>query len=421
MSSHTNSIKAFPGRVVFDHLPKTAGQAINFWLREALGSGCVTPNLIGAHRELIQQYGGLYSIISAHVEFNYGEGLDPRYRYMTLFREPIDRAVSWVFYVLNDVGTINETLPLKQGAKEFVESDGSETNAEFLNSISNPYTEHFSRIEGTALATEREKVETAFAAIQKYDVVGLYSDMAQFLSEVGQLIDIAPPNAIGRVNVTSKRPNVEEVSPRLRERIISLNQLDIELYEKVMAWKESTASHAVTKNMTTSLPIWEKYETLENRVFVSPEFTLLASTLREGYEIRHGQLMTFDIDFCLQRDIHDLETGIHIFDSQRRVAFGTNSTLLEKKNHLVPRGSYRVSHHLIADLPSGKYTAGFAFAERLPNGQLELSWHDVLCEFQVHHSANKPFAGYAYLPAQIGLFPACVTVEDFGTTSSKSG
>ena len=80
--------KAYPGRLIFDHLPKTAGQAINAWLVAELGSGCVTPNLIGSHVDLIRKYGGLYSIISAHVHFDDGKGLDPRYQYMTLFREP---------------------------------------------------------------------------------------------------------------------------------------------------------------------------------------------------------------------------------------------------------------------------------------------------------------------------------------------
>ncbi|MBM5574155.1 hypothetical protein [Deefgea sp. CFH1-16] len=69
------------------------------------------------------------------------------------------------------------------------------------------------------------------------------------------------------------------------------------------------------------------------------------------------------------------------------------------------RGAYRVSHHLIADLPAGKYTAGFAFAELTAAGPRELAWHDVLCEFEVHYNTSQPFAGYAYLPAQMSVSP----------------
>ena len=92
----------FGGRVVFDHLPKTAGQAVNAWLRAELGESCVTTNLIGEHRALIHQYGGDYSVISGHVHFS-REGLDPRYQYITCLREPIDRAVSWLFFVTKKI------------------------------------------------------------------------------------------------------------------------------------------------------------------------------------------------------------------------------------------------------------------------------------------------------------------------------
>lgn len=48
--------QAFAGRVIFDHLPKTAGAAVNAWLRNVLGDGCVTDNLVGYNYDLIQQY-----------------------------------------------------------------------------------------------------------------------------------------------------------------------------------------------------------------------------------------------------------------------------------------------------------------------------------------------------------------------------
>lgn len=114
--------RCFPGRVIFDHLPKTAGQAVNAWLRAALGSGCVSDNLIGAHRELITQYGGAYSVISAHVHFD-GSGFDPRYNYVTCFREPIDRALSWIFFVLNNHSD-QDIVVLRRATQAFVDSEG---------------------------------------------------------------------------------------------------------------------------------------------------------------------------------------------------------------------------------------------------------------------------------------------------------
>lgn len=142
----------------------------------------------------------------------------------------------------------------------------------------------------------------------------------------------------------------------------------------------------------------------KEKILSSPDLELISAVLREDIEITHGQLMTFDVDFILNRKVNELETGVHIFDDQKRWAFGINSTLLGQPHKPLTSGSYCVSYHLIADLPAGKYTAGFAFAEKLADGgQNELAWRDVMCEFEVHHNVSKTFAGYAYLPAEISL------------------
>lgn len=407
--------KTFPGRVIFDHLPKTAGQAINAWLFEELGSGCVTVNLIGNHSDLIRQYGGLYSVISAHVSFYCGEGLDPRYQYLTIFREPIDRAISWIFFILNDAGVTRNTICLKEGASQFLASDGYQSTPEFLESISNPYTEHFCRINDNGSGCDEDKIGNALAAIKQYDVVGLYENMPQFLTDVAALIGLPTPRDIPHINITTQRPQTDQVSPILRERILALNQLDLRLFSEVVAWK----AFAIQSELTQALPLtaskWKKYEPpVRDRVVTTPDVAILASALREGYDIRHGQLMTFDVDFFLAQEVQDLEMGIHIFDSNRQWAFGINSSILGQSHPSLPNGSYRVSYYLVADLPAGKYTAGFAFAERLPEGRhQELAWRDVMCEFQVYHQISKTFEGYAYLPTEISLCPIHIPTRYF--------
>lgn len=397
--------KAFPGRVIFDHLPKTAGQAINAWLVDVLGTGCVTPNLIGHHGDLIRQYGGQYSIISAHVEFHAREGFDPRYQYMTFFREPSDRVVSWLYFVVNNHD--DAQLPeLRASAKCFLDSEGLDVADLLIGHISNVYVEHFCRINGSGLESDDEKIANALAVIKQYDVVGVYQDMPRFLADVAALIGIPKPQEIARVNVTTKRPQVDRISDALRARIIELNQLDLRLYAEVVAWRASIVQNESIQTPPLNVSKWKKYEApirVYDRVVTTPDISIVSAVLRDGVDICHGQLMSFDVDFFLGQEMQDLEMGIHIFDSEKQWAFGTNSTLLGQSHKLSQQGLYRVSHHLIADLPAGKYTAGFAFAERRPEGNRELAWYDVMCEFQVCYKVNKPFAGYSYLPADISL------------------
>ena len=182
----------FAGRVIFDHLPKTAGQAVNAWLQGMLGSGAVTTNLIGNHRELIRRYGGEYPVISAHVGFH-GEGLDPRYQYVTCFREPIDRAVSWLFFLIQqryDIG-----LPeVFRVAQQFVDSDGAcEVPAEFMQSLTNPYVNHFAGIFSPNLVDEEENLSAALTAIERYEVWGLHEAFPEFLADFAGLLGLPAP------------------------------------------------------------------------------------------------------------------------------------------------------------------------------------------------------------------------------------
>jgi hypothetical protein len=267
--------------------------------------------------------------------------------------------------------------------------------------------EHFCRINGNGLETDDEKIANALASIKQYDVVGLYQEMPRFLADVAALIGLPQPQEIARINVTSQRPQVDQLSPALRESIVALNQLDLRLFAEVVAWKASVVQSESTQALPLAESKWKKYEPMVlDHVVTTPDVAILAAVLREGIDIRHGQLMTFDVDFFLAREVRDLEMGIHLFDSDRQWAFGTNSTLLGQSHQSLPSGSYRVSYHLVADLPAGKYAAGFGFAERLPEGrQVKLAWHDVNCEFHIHHQVSKTFAGYSYLPAEISLSP----------------
>lgn len=385
--------RVFNGRVIFDHLPKTAGLAINSWLIRELGSGCVTPNLIGNHEELIQQYGGEYSIISGHMHFS-GNGLDPRYQYVTFFRDPIERVISWLYFVVKN-HTPNELGELYKWVMELIDSEGSVYHSGLDEHISNLYTSHFSKLIHDQSYTQ---VQNAIEAVKLYSVVGFYDEMPYFLADFASLLGLPAPETIAKVNVTKQKPATDEISPQLRERLIELNHLDIEFYEKLREWnsqREKTATPSISASP------WKRYERLNKyREFINSDFQLHHVFLKEGYNIIYGQSLQFEIEFALNRHIEELEAGIHIWDTQQRWAFGVNSTLQKQILRNIAPGIYRLSHHVVANLPEAVYTAGFVFTERLPNETYnELLWYDKLCEFRVSHPTDRVGIGYANLPS----------------------
>ena len=231
MENNSIEKKFYSGRLIFDHLPKTAGQAINAWLVSQLGYGCVSNNLIGNQRDLIRQYGGIIPVISGHINFD-GDRLNPFYQYVTCLREPIDRAISNIFFI-NEVSTRIRLSSNFKDVSGFFESDGVELSDDLRSGLSNPYVSHFICAGDTVVISEEAQLNKAKDIIRQYDVVGLYEEMPNFLTAVARLLGLSAPSPLPKVNVTKARPAIDQISLRVRQRLQELNVLDLELYHWV--------------------------------------------------------------------------------------------------------------------------------------------------------------------------------------------
>ena len=389
-------MKSYAGRVVFDHLPKTGGSAITAWLHEQLGSGCVSPHVDGEHTTLLRQWGGMYSVLCGHVSFVKAEGLDPRYQYVTLLREPLERILSWLYFVANnhEDGELRGLVPL---ARRFLASEGRDLDAALLPHISNHCVAHFCRIHGDGHEDDATRLSNALAALRDFDVVGRYDNMPAFLADFAALIGVAPPGELARVNATRDRPAVDQVADAMRERLIELNRMDLALY-----------AQAVVQGARAAGPC-QRFERAPLRSMSTPELRLALASPAQ-LDVCYGERAIFELDFELARAVPSLLAGIHITDSDGRLAFGINSAMLEQHFHQISAGTHRLTHVVHAQLPAGKYSVGFAFVELTPEGGRELAWYDSLCSIDVQHGASKRALGYAELDAAMHLqLPASVS------------
>ncbi len=410
----TDKIRAFSGRILFDHLPKTAGTATATWLTDVLGTGCVSPQVNGLHRKVISQYGGTYSVISAHVDFDMGEMLDPRYQYVTCLRDPIDRAVSWLYYVLEVYRDIPDSKLFRDVSK-LVKSDGKDLDAALIPSISNLYVNHFSRIGMGGPLSGRLSAEHCVNVLARYDLVGIQEDLLSFLNEFGRFIGSPPLTKIPNCRVTRDRPSLENVPCGLRDRLTEINQLDSQLYRHIKARPRVV----VTPRLSTSR-LWQKYERPNHeRVITSPDLIVGKVDFPQGLVVEYGEMMMFAVNFFVARNLSELGIGIHILDEEKRLAFGTNSIVLGQHHKNIVSGTYCATFRLAAELPVGKYTAGFWFTEQLAHGTRELAWNDVLCEFYVRRLTEQRFAGYTYLPTDLTLAPTQTATDRSIITAVK--
>jgi Wzt C-terminal domain len=400
--------QVFSGRMIFDHMPKTAGEAVRVWITKSLGRGCVTPHLIGQHRDLIRRYGGNYCIISAHVHFD-GHGLDPRYRYITCLREPVDRVVSWLYFVLKN-HEAQQLAELWEQAERFVASEGEELHPNLAGHVSNLYVRHFANVFDISPRTEEKRLADALSAIDRYDVWGVYEEMPGFLEAVAALIDLPAPRQIERLNVTRSRPRVAQISPLFRKRLETVNALDLSFYHALRErWQRERVRKPTIAFPESSpwAPYEPPYEPME-RVFAASDFLLLSVTPEDNGTFSRGQIVCFGLEFCLARDIPDLEIGIHILDEDGRQMFGTNTTLLGRPLLQIGRGTHRMRYCLVTDLPEGQYRAGFAFAER--GAESNLARYDKLLTFQVVVPRLTPSAGCVSLPVEFDYQQTSETV-----------
>lgn len=379
--------RVFCGRVIFDHIPKTAGQSVNTWLRDSLGTGCVTGNLIGAHRQLIQRFGGIYSVISGHVHFN-GEDLDPRYTYITILREPIDRCISWLFYLTETPNGI-----LSEEARAFISSDGQVVGSHLRETIENIYVEHFCRVQSLAKRSLQDKINDAISAMDRYDLIGLHEQMDMFVLNVADMIGISNPKPLPIKNATRQRPRADDISASMRRALIALNAGDIALYQHVQE-----RIYKKRRLPDSNLPFVPYSHPNPYRVY-SNMFEIL-QVITPSTSIQIGSSCIFDIDFSLPVDVDEIIVGIQIFDVDGRLAFGSNTKILGIIFGAFSRGIHRISWEIKADLPVGDYVVGFSFVAQKGSDSIDLAWDDDLARFAIARPATSS-VGYAPLRASV--------------------
>lgn len=398
LNSEATIRRPFSGRVVFDHLPKTAGTSVNRWLLEALGDGNVSDIVTGLHRSALRRYGGQFCLITGHLDFINAEGLDPRWQYTTILRDPVDRALSWLYFVIRHYTT--DTLPgIYQACTQFVESNGEMIADIIYPSISNLYTAHFSRILGWGNEGDEVRLANAQAALDQYNLVGVSEDYAGYTEQLARLLDLKHIPPIRYFNRTQGRPELGETSAALRSALDRLNNIDRELYDatrqKIVEgfWDQSARFNRNTEVVAFPAP--------QRSIRRSEEINLTDIDLISRSHLQTREMIMARVTIETFSLITRLQCGLHILDDRGEIAFGINSTLLDQDLENIEPGSHTITYQIMADLPVGTYTLGISFYDRSCDTPRELYWHDGLYVFSIIPYKGAKGIGYSPCLSQI--------------------
>lgn len=224
---------------IFTHIPKTSGTSF-------------FTNLITANvpKEEIYQVRGLWrlfseglpkekSVIVGHQPYGLHQFLPGQdVRYITWLREPVDRAVSFYYFVKNGDG-IKYRHPLRECAESLSLADFCR-----LRQIQNMQTRYLAGIIYDRLYDVMPEILRRNLVLQpalknlkeQYRVFGLLERLEESYSWFQKELDWPHriDKGINPVKVAQNRPAVSELDSRILEAIQGANELDIELYANAL-------------------------------------------------------------------------------------------------------------------------------------------------------------------------------------------
>jgi hypothetical protein len=221
--------------IVFDHLAKTGGQSVNFYAKALYANPrLVTENLNTSHLSALTEFGDTHKFISGHLSFS-GEGLFSDYRYLTCLRDPRERAVSWIFFVLQ---ALKSDHPFHVAATRLLTVNNffsCDVDFRFYQTLFNPYITHFSSVHSDSNLSLDDKYKQAFKAINDYDFIGFFDNFEFFLENIRKMssTEHVLPVYMPRVNVTLKKIDFEDLDSPIQKIIDSALIYDKDFFNKI--------------------------------------------------------------------------------------------------------------------------------------------------------------------------------------------
>ena len=426
-------------KIFFDHIYKCGGTSIIKILKTQFSdSEILLLDFKGAASVAMKLHTD-YRIIAGHFWFLPKEELPVDHFSITLLRNPIDRIISHYFYIKNNAYSSSAPGFSAIKTNDFHDYIFSQ-DPSILSIIKNYQTCHYLQLEwnGTDQLDEVKQLELAKKALLNYNLVGVFHQFSEFVDILCYECGWPPAKEIPRENVTSKRPKLSEVDPKIIQRLEELNQLDLALYDyatQLFNEKKRQVLHECIERRHQELnapsiylaPSSQPSTTKEEALAPSPPAPLpedersFNTPAPADFGNRQLEILTIEVKgdislgsvlfssenarirviFRAHIDADALTVGIHIHDRFGRLVFGTNSECLGHTLHVRAGGVYFVDYHLRNDLGIGEYTIGAA----LHLGSSHLSgcfhWRDEVTRFEVVGNIGYHFEGVAKLYPQL--------------------
>lgn len=218
-----------PDHIIFLHIPKTAGVTFSTLLYKNYGLDRVfsipTVENVGVNRsaftELKQDQRDKYRVVFGHVDFGLHAYFSGETKYIALLRNPIDRILSYYFYVRNSKRNRRHDEVKNMSFQEFVHSD---------------ITKEVDNLQCRMIAGYQTKTELLLCqAIQNVEQYFVFVGIVEFFDESLMCLK----EELGWKKIWYTKRNVSRrdyitLTPEIIEIITKKNSLDMMLYDIVL-------------------------------------------------------------------------------------------------------------------------------------------------------------------------------------------
>ena len=326
------------GRLVFDHIPKTAGNTIVAALAEAFA---VPASLLSMpHYRL--PFGE--ELLAGHLWYFPGEELRDDYLYASAVRHPVDRSLSQFFFhrlvaATPDAPADPQLDACRGRSLDDLLRHGTEGELQFL---SNVQVRHFARriVDRPEDLDDDDLFEAAVQSAAEYDVIGTTEDLSSFVAACCDLAERPRPGALPRLNVGER----EEVSSFARANLAHLNGADIRLWE----WARQPRPPGRSRRGSSRPSGTADFGTREIEV------TDVHVHDRRNRLGRRSGGIAVEVSLLARRTIDDLAIGVELRSDD--LDFGANTRLLGRRISIDRPGRYRATFEWPGPVGAGRYT-----------------------------------------------------------------
>ncbi|GLQ93024.1 Wzt carbohydrate-binding domain-containing protein [Dyella acidisoli] len=395
------------------HLPKTGGTTLRHHLINQLGEHKVTPALTGMRLADALIEWDQMEAISGHFLARHGDRLPPDRYSFTVLRDPLDRFLSDFYFSKID----NSRRPL-DGRTHALDLDS------YLDSLTDRERKGFPlQLEmlyplGTnsqCTLTQDDKLSAALNVLELFSSIAIQDELEDFTCMLDANFHW-PCRPTPRVNVTSYRLNLDDLSASQRKRLRLLLEPEVELYQraKEIFKKQRRLLLSLAQGKVGANPVLESTESAKNQTIPSPknlgDLRCVIKTVRVSGSISgdgrvmSGEQISISIAFEAKVTVASLNIGIAIKNDRGVLIFGTNSMLLGEVFSLTA-GGYVATYRMLNRMPIGKYYLDAALIPTETHYEGCYNWIEQAASFDVYDVALTTFEGKILMDAQVELTP----------------